>query len=60
MIPLFEAWRLNDVEFTRITEVGKYLVMWKCGDLAECLNYAVVAKAKPISGKATGNPVRLR
>ena len=28
--------------------------MWRPGDLNERLNYAVVVKAKPISGKAAG------
>ena len=28
--------------------------MWRLGDLGERLNYAVVVKAKPISGKAAG------
>ena len=55
LVPLFEAWGFHDVEVHQgTTEVGKDLVMWRSGDLGERLNYAVVVKAKPISGKAAG------
>src|ERR1041384_7780216 len=55
LVPLFEAWGFHDVEVHQgTTEAGKDLVMWKPGDLGERLNYAVVVKAKPISGKAAG------
>jgi len=55
LVPLFEAWGFRDVEVHQgTTEAGKDLVMWRPGDLRERLNYAVVVKAKPISGKAAG------
>ena len=55
LVPLLEACGFNDVEVHQgTTEVGKDLVMWRSGDLGERLNYAVVVKAKPISGKAAG------
>jgi hypothetical protein len=55
LVPLFEAWGFHDVEVHQgTTEAGKDLVMWRPGDLGERLNYAVVVKAKPISGKAAG------
>jgi len=55
LVPLFEAWGFHDVEvYQGNTEAGKDLVMWRPGDLNERLNYAVVVKAKPITGKATG------
>jgi hypothetical protein len=55
LVPLFEAWGFRDVEVHQgTTEAGKDLVMWRLGDLGERLNYAVVVKAKPISGKAAG------
>lgn len=55
LVPLFEACGYQDVEIHQgTTEAGKDLVMWKAGDLGERINYAVVVKAKPISGKAAG------
>jgi hypothetical protein len=55
LVPLFEAWGYREVEVHQgPTEVGKDLVMWKPGDLGERLNYAVVVKAKPLTGRATG------
>ena len=55
LVPLFTAMGYQDVEVHQgTTEVGKDLVMWKPGDIGERLNYAVVVKAKPITGKAAG------
>src|SRR5688572_18035608 len=53
--PLFAAMGFHDVEVHQgNTEVGKDLVMWKYGELGERENYAVVVKAKRITGKASG------
>ncbi|MEK6281578.1 MAG: hypothetical protein AABN95_14585 [Acidobacteriota bacterium] len=56
LIPLFASMGFNDVHlYQGSTELGKDVVMWKSGDLGERVNYAVVAKAKKITGKATGS-----
>jgi hypothetical protein len=56
LIPLFRAMGFRDVTpHQGASELGKDLVMWKPGDLGERVNYAVVAKAKRISGKAKGS-----
>src|SRR6266478_109778 len=55
LIPLLASMGFNDVRLHQgSTELGKDIVMWKSGDLSERVNYAVVAKAKKITGKATG------
>lgn len=54
--PLFERMGYQDVHIHQgPTEAGKDLVMWKLGDFGQRVNYAVVAKAKPISGSASGS-----
>lgn len=55
LLPLFRKMEFNDVfHHHGAQEQGKDIVMWKCGDVGERLNYAVVAKAGTISGSATG------
>lgn len=55
LIPLFQAMGFRDVHLHQgSNEIGKDIVMWKPGDLGERVNYAVVAKAKKVSGKAAG------
>src|SRR6185295_17983487 len=55
LVPLFVAMGFQDVTiYQGASELGKDIVMWKLGDLGERINYAVVAKAKKISGKAAG------
>jgi len=55
LVPLFVAMGFQDVTiYQGSSELGKDIVMWKPGDLGERVNYAVVAKAKKVSGKATG------
>ena len=57
LIPLFEAMGYKDVfEYHGgVLEQGKDIVMWKEFDFGKRVNYAVVAKAKRISGKASGS-----
>ena len=55
LVPLFVAMGFQDVTiYQGASELGKDIVMWKPGDLGERVNYAVVAKARKISGKAAG------
>jgi hypothetical protein len=55
LIPLFQSMGFQHVHLRQgSTELGKDIVMWKPGELGERVNYAVVAKAKPVSGKASG------
>lgn len=55
LIPLFRAMGFRDVHLHQgSNEIGKDIVMWRPGDLGERVNYAVVAKAKNVSGKAAG------
>ena len=57
LIPLFEAMGFRDVHHYHggSQEKGKDIVMWKSGENRERVNYAVVAKAGKISGKASGS-----
>jgi len=53
LVPLFEAMGFQNVEIHQgNTELGKDLVIWKLGDLGERVNYAVLVKAKTVTGKA--------
>jgi hypothetical protein len=56
LIPMFSAMGFQDVyEYHGGPgEQGKDIVMWKLGALHDRVNYAVVVKAKKISGKAAG------
>lgn len=55
LIPLFGSMGYQDVHlYQGSSELGKDIVMWKPGDLGERVNYAVVVKAKKVSGKAAG------
>src|SRR5258706_15994129 len=55
LIPLFRSMGFRDVHLHQgSSEIGKDIVMWKEGDLGERVNYAVVVKAKKITGKARG------
>ena len=56
LIPLFEAMGFHDVYHHHggALEQGKDIIMWRYGVLNEKENYAVVAKATNISGKARG------
>lgn len=55
LVPLFVAMGFQDVTiYQGASELGKDIVMWKPGDLGERVNYAVVAKARKVSGKAAG------
>lgn len=56
LIPLFKAMGFRNVWHYHggPLEKGKDIVMWKPGDLGERVNYGVVAKARKISGQATG------
>lgn len=56
LIPLFREMNYKGITLLQGNgELGKDIVMWKPGDLEERVNYAVVAKAKKITGKAAGN-----
>lgn len=56
LVPLFKAKGYQDVHIHQgTTEFGKDIVMWKPGDFGERVNYAVVAKAKKITGSASGS-----
>src|SRR5436305_3290494 len=56
LIPLFIAMGYKDVQPNGgNTEFGKDIVMWKCVDFDRRINFAVVAKAKQISGSVSGN-----
>lgn len=56
LVPLFKAMGFRDVfeHHGHALEQGKDIVMWAQDPLGRRLNYAVVAKAKPISGQASG------
>ena len=56
LVPLVKAMGYKDVFLYHggAQELGKDIVMWKPGDFAERVNYAVVAKAEKVSGKITG------
>lgn len=55
--PLLEKLGFNDVFHSHgVSEKGKDFVMWKLGELGERINYAVVAKAERITGKADTRP----
>src|SRR5689334_8394091 len=56
LAPLFRAMGFKDVHINQgPNEIGKDIVMWRPGIFGERENYAVVVKAKKISGKAIGN-----
>ena len=56
LIPLLKAMGFQDVfhHHGGTLEQGKDIVMWKPGELGERVNYAVVAKAGDINGRAQG------
>ena len=56
LIPLLKAMGFQDVfhHHGGPHEQGKDIVMWKPGELGERVNYAVVAKAGDINGRAQG------
>lgn len=56
LIPLFQAMGFLNVQLHHggPLEQGKDIVMWKRDDIRSRVNYAVVAKSQPISGKASG------
>lgn len=55
LIPLFKAMGYLDVvlHHSGALEQGKDIVMWKRDDLRERVNFAVVAKSKPIFGNVS-------
>jgi hypothetical protein len=56
LTPLFKAMGFQDVHLHQgSNEIGKDIVMWNPDDMDERVNYAVVAKAKSVSGKAAGD-----
>jgi hypothetical protein len=56
LVPLFTAMGFQDVHVHQgTTEFGKDLVMWKPGGFGERVNFAVVAKAKDITGSVSGS-----
>jgi hypothetical protein len=56
LIPLFREMKYKGITLLQGNgEIGRDIVMYKPGDLEERVNYAVVAKAKRITGKAVGN-----
>jgi hypothetical protein len=56
LIPLFQRMGFKDVLlYQGADELGKDIVMWQPDVLGERINFAVVAKAKKVDGKATGN-----
>jgi hypothetical protein len=57
LLPLFRAMGFHDVvEYHGGTlEQGKDIVMWRNDATGNRVNYAVVVKAKPISGRASGS-----
>jgi hypothetical protein len=54
LVPLFAAMGFKDVRLYHggAQEQGKDVVMWKAGDIRQRVNYAVIAKADPITGQA--------
>jgi hypothetical protein len=56
LIPLFQAMGFLDVQLHHggALEQGKDIVMWKRDDIRGRINYAVVAKSRQVSGKASG------
>jgi hypothetical protein len=55
LVPLFKAMAFRDVTVNHgVTELGKDIVMWKPDELMVRVNYAVVAKKGPITGKVGG------
>ena len=57
LIPRFKAMGFRDVfEYHGgAMEQGKDIVMWRDDPAGVRVNYAVVAKAKPVTGQATGS-----
>ncbi len=56
LIPIFREMKYKGITLLQGNgEIGRDIVMYKPGDLEERVNYAVVAKAKRITGKAVGN-----
>jgi hypothetical protein len=56
LLPLFKRKGYNDVHIHQgPTELGKDIVMWKPGDYGRRINYAVVVKAKPITGSVSAS-----
>ena len=57
LVPLFQAMGYLDVHLQHggVLEQGKDIVMWKRDDIRDRVNFAVVAKSDPVSGKASGN-----
>lgn len=56
LIPLFQRMGFRDVLlYQGADELGKDIVMWQPDMFGERINFAVVAKAKKVDGKATGN-----
>lgn len=55
LLPLFRAMGYKDVVYYHggTLEQGKDIVMWKSGDFSPRVNYAVVAKAKRVTGNVS-------
>jgi hypothetical protein len=55
LLPLFRAMRYRDVTlYHGPNERGKDIVMWQADDFVSRVNFAVVAKRGPITGRADG------
>lgn len=54
LVPLFKKMGFQDIHVHQGTsEHGKDIVMWKSGEFGERLNYAIVVKAKKVTGSVS-------